>query len=222
MTLKCLDLAFGDSSAAKPGQHRVSEAQGVAPLQGFGGKTHGDGFEFVPGANYPRGSRRLCGIGTMRVRCGARTSRWVSAGRRHQQPRPALSRHLRGGGRIDPPRRSSGWQVRHPPDQQPAREQAVIVTEHFGEGDDAPGQRDGVKAGRQPSPDRLQPEVRDIAPGSWLSGCATTRKRLGREVIFSAPASTGPHRPIRSATRLVLWKEPETGRAMRSKPLAGA
>lgn len=76
VTLKRLDKAFaafflrvkeGDDEPGFPrfkSKHR---------FPGFGFKTHGDGFKFVPGDNWKHGRLRLTGIGTMQARGEART-----------------------------------------------------------------------------------------------------------------------------------------------------
>lgn len=75
VTLKRLDKAFvaffrrvkdGDEEPGFPrfkSKHR---------FPGFGFKTHGDGFRFIPGDNWKHGRLRLTGIGTMQARGEAR------------------------------------------------------------------------------------------------------------------------------------------------------
>jgi putative transposase len=75
VTLKRLDLAFGHffrrvKSGETPGFPRF---KGRDRFPGFGFKTHGDGFKFVPSATWRHGYLRLSGIGLMRAMGEART-----------------------------------------------------------------------------------------------------------------------------------------------------
>lgn len=76
VTLKRLDLAFAaffrriKDGEKEPGFPRFKSKN---RFPGFGFKTHGDGFKFVPGENWKHGCLRLSGIGTMEARGEART-----------------------------------------------------------------------------------------------------------------------------------------------------
>ena len=76
VTLKRLDKAFAaffqrvKDGEEEPGFPRFKSKH---RFPGFGFKTHGDGFKFVPGDNWKHGRLRLTGIGTMQARGEART-----------------------------------------------------------------------------------------------------------------------------------------------------
>src|SRR5919202_1789117 len=75
VTLKRLDDAFGHffrrvKAGETPGFPRF---KGRDRFPGFGFKTHGDGFKFEPGTNWPHGLLRLSGVGEMQARGEART-----------------------------------------------------------------------------------------------------------------------------------------------------
>ncbi len=76
VTLKRLDKAFAaffwrvKEGDEEPGFPRFKSRD---RFPGFGFKTHGDGFRFVPGDNWKHGRLRLTGIGTLQARGEART-----------------------------------------------------------------------------------------------------------------------------------------------------
>ena len=92
VTLKRLDEAFGHffrrvrEGAEEPGFPRFKSKN---RFPGFGYKSHGDGFKFVPGKNWKNGKLTLSGIGTMQARGEARTPGTIK--------------------RVDIMRKSDGW-----------------------------------------------------------------------------------------------------------------
>ena len=88
VTLKRLDQAFKHffrrvKQGDNPGFPRFKSRD---RFPGFGFKTHGDGFKFIPGANWRHGRLRLSGIGTMQARGEARLPGTIVSGDVQRKP----------------------------------------------------------------------------------------------------------------------------------------
>jgi putative transposase len=109
VTLKRLDEAFGHffrrvrEGAKEPGFPRFKSKN---RFPGFGYKSHGDGFKFVPGENWKNGKLRLSGIGTMQARGAARTPGTIK--------------------RVDIMRKSDGWYASLVVECEPHREKGEL------------------------------------------------------------------------------------------------